>query len=134
MWFFLLFCSFQWLQNFVRNLDSSNHILRSGRRYNGKSRFYSYLKPGLPFWVFHITQACSLSLGCFLDLCISFCKTDISIFYRTECSHVWSSDENRGMKVNYFWSSLSKLFGALNVIAVIIRNFPFINLKTECTC
>lgn len=139
MWFLILFCSFHWLQNFVRNRESSNQTLSSGRGHNGKSRFSSYLKPGLLFWVFHITQACSLSVGCFLDLCISFCKTDISICCRTECSHLWSSDEIRGMKVNNFCTSLSKFFGALNVIAlkveaIIIRSCPFINLKTERTC
>ena len=57
------FASFQWLQNFVRNRESSIQILSSGRGRNGKSHFYSYLKPGLPFWVFHITHLCCLSLG-----------------------------------------------------------------------
>jgi hypothetical protein len=81
-----------------------------------------------------LPTSCCLSLGCFPDFCISFCKTYIAILCRIEFSHILSSDEDRRMQVNYFHNSLCKVFGTLNMTAlktesVSISSFPFINLK-----
>ena len=77
------FASFQCLQSFLTRRESSNQILSSVCGKNSKSHFYSYLKPGLPFWVFHIYQACSLCLGL---ICVF-------LFVRRTCPSVVEQDE-----------------------------------------